>query len=267
MTTKMSRGRMSELAHDCGELRCAERFSIYQDSGSRAIRNQLVEDHQWLAERCARRFGGRGESSEDLGQVAWIGLIKAVERFDPKRGIEFSGFATPTITGEIKRHFRDATWRLSVPRRPKEQRTRIVAAVDVLHQRLGRSPTVEEIADFLQLDRDIVVEALFANRAYRAESLDAEVAPIEGQDYAHGGPDEAADADVRIAAFDALGALGARDRQIMYWRFYEECTQREIGERLGVGQVQVSRLIRAALDRLRPQIEDEPPERLPLLSA
>jgi RNA polymerase sigma-B factor len=247
-----------QTPNDCTDRReaCTARFIEYRRTRDPQLRDQLILDHRWIAARSAQRFVGRGERFDDLEQVALVGLIKAVERLDPERDVAFSGYATPTIIGEIKRHFRDATWRVSVPRRPKELRTQVFAAVDTLHQRLGRSPNPDEISAHLGVERRDVLETIVANRVYRALSLDASSSEsgdaVEGQYLARADSDDlASTVEHRVAALAAIGSLDARDRQIVYWRFFEECTQREIGDRLGIGQVQVSRLLRSALTQLR----------------
>lgn len=228
-------------------------FVKYRETRSRGIRNELVERYEHVAVRCALRFSGKGEATDDLRQVALIGLIKSVERFDPSLGVAFESYATPTIVGEIKRHFRDRTWRVTVPRRLKELRTRVFAGIDELEQRLERSPTPDEVAAHLGIDREAVLETLLANQVYRSSSLDAsreangdaiETLLIDPQL-------EHDRADDRIEALAAVRTLTHRERQIIYWRFFEERTQSEIGARLGVGQVQVSRLLKAALGKLR----------------
>lgn len=232
-------------------------FVEYRNTGSRALRNQLVEQYRPVADRCALRFAGRGEATDDLRQVALIGLIKAVERFDPFWGVAFESYATPTIVGEVKRHFRDRTWRVSVPRRLKEMRTQVFAAIDELEQRLERSPTPDEVANRLGVDREVVLETLMANQVYRSSSLEASREHLgDAFESRLAGPELLSDqADKRLEAMAAVQQLGERDRQIIYWRFFEECTQSEIGERLGVGQVHVSRLLKAALARLREHCE------------
>lgn len=232
-----------------------ELFLRYHRDREREVRDRLVVEHDWLARACAKRFLGRGEPLADLNQVARFGLVKAVERFDPTLGNQFTSFAVPTMMGELRRHFRDASWSVHVPRRHKELLARIVATQDRLGHELGRSPRAEELAEALEVDLDAVLEALEANSAYRCLSLDAgaeeESGPLDlhrrlGEEDA-----ELQTLDVRITATDALATLDERSQQIVVWRFYEGCTQREIGQRLGLGQVQVSRLLRAALDRLR----------------
>jgi len=190
-------------------------------------------------------------------QVAEVGLIKAVERFDPQRGVTFASFATPTITGELKRHFRDSTWAVSVSRRAKDLRSVVWSAIDELSQRLGRPPTVREIAQRIDRCAEDVVETIAANDLYRTRSLEwmesEEPEQLSSGRLAVDCDDDpcADDATDRARVIDALSRLEERDRKIMVWRYFEECTQREIGDRLGIGQVQVSRLLRSALARVR----------------
>lgn len=148
------------------------RFRAFRATGSRADRNELVEEFYGLAEQCARRFSDRGEPLEDLVQVALVGLVKAVEWFDPDRGVSFEGFAIPTITGEIKRHFRDHTWDVSVPRRAKELMARLRGTNDLLEQRLGRRPTIAELGDELNVSVETVIETMEASTVYRSLSTD-----------------------------------------------------------------------------------------------
>lgn len=241
----------------------ASLFERYRRSRDPAMRNELVLRHQWLARRCATSMNHRGVPLADLVQVAGIGLIKAVERYDPDRAVSFPSFAIPTMMGEIRRHFRDMTWAVKVPRTAKEQRGRVQAAADQLHQTLGRSPTTDEIAGHCGLDIAVVVETQFTNSLYRCSSLDqarddtGDTIETRSVDAARA-HDSVAAAELRLEAVRAIAGLPERSRKIILWRFYEECTQREIGERLGVGQVQVSRLLRAALEQLRAQLAVEP---------
>jgi RNA polymerase sigma-B factor len=238
-----------------------ELFLRYRSTGSRVLRNQLVVEHTWLAERCAARFRHRGEPDGDILQVAQLGLVKAVERFDPARGQAFVSFATPTITGEIKRHFRDCTWAVRVPRRSKDLMGTVRAATELLHHRLGRSPTVDEVATEIGVAREDVLDTMEASAVYRSSSLDQPVDPSgragSGTIGELFGADDGdlRDADVRIAARLAMSHLDERSRQVLYWRFYEQCTQEEIGERLGMGQVQVSRLLRSLMTKLRRELD------------
>lgn len=223
------------------------------------VRNELVLRYHWLARRSAASMGNRGVPIVDLVQVAEIGLIKAVERFDPQRGVAFSSFAVPTVLGEIRRHFRDSTWAVSVPRSAKEQRGRVQVAAEQLHQELGRAPTTDEVAERCGLSARAVAETQFASSVYRSSSLEqtraetGDVVEVRGSEAARA-PDPLASTELHIEVMRAIADLPERSRKIIVWRFYGDCTQREIGERLGVGQVQVSRLLRAALDQLSEQL-------------
>jgi len=233
-------------------------FEDYQRDRCEEIRNALILEYGQLAERCARRYTGRGEPHDDLVQVASIGLLKAVERFDPDRGIAFATFATPTILGELRRYFRDLTWKVSVPRRSKEVRAELRTAIDGLEQLLGREPTSDELAGRLHVDRDSLGDAFRADGAYGVVSLDA-IRGVNGE-AATPGVDGLVDGaaapppDEVVEVLEAVRRLDARDRAILYWCFFEERTQCEIGERLGLGQAQISRLLHLALDRLRHQL-------------
>jgi RNA polymerase sigma-B factor len=237
-------------------------FREYFTNRDRRLRDQLVMDHDWIARRCAQRFVGRGEPFSDLIQVARIGVVKAVERFDPGRGHHFVSFAHPTVLGELRRHFRDTTWSVSVPRRYKDLTSQLTATRESLTQALGRPPRVDEVATAMDVDVDVVLETMEANQSYRTSSLDG--SPVESSGTATsslhhrmGADDPGLDtADLRISTIEALEALDARSRSIVVWRFYEGCTQSEIGARLGIGQVQVSRLLRTALGQLRGRLSD-----------
>lgn len=223
-------------------------FREYRETRDVEIRNRLVVAHTWLADRCARRFTQRGEPYADLQQIARLGLVKAVERYDTDRGVSFAAFATPTMIGEIKRYFRDRTWAVSVPRSTKDVRSLVSSAFERLEQDLERAPDAAELASYTGISAATVESALRANRAYRTSSLDA----LEGPD--RPAPDAAVD-DLEMAARDALARLDDRKRTVLFLRFYEDRTQREIGECIGVGQVQVSRLIRSAIEELRGHLE------------
>jgi RNA polymerase sigma-B factor len=229
-------------------------FAEYHRSDDRGLRDQLIEMNIGLAEAVARRFGGRGERHDDLLQVALVGLLKAVERFDPERGLAFSSFATPTIEGELKRHFRDKRWAVRVPRRLQEQMLEVNQSVAVLAQRAGRSPTVDEIAVDTHLSTEDVLEALEAGRAIVA-------APIDSDDREDGRGsviDRRGEVDrgieqveQRLIVKKLLDSLPDRERAIVMMRFFDGLTQSEIAERFGVSQMQVSRILARTLDRLR----------------
>jgi RNA polymerase sigma-B factor len=229
------------------------RFEEWRATGDTAIRNELVHHHRWLAAYCANRFAHRGEPREDLLQVAYVGLVNALDRFDPARGVRFSTFAVPTIMGELRRHFRDRTWPVHVPRRGKELYQVVSAAVDELTGVLGRSPTMTEIADHAGLSVDQALEALQVRGCYRTASFDPGP-DDESTDDALLGIDDGGygEADDRSEVSQLLRALPTRrDRLVIELRFVEGLTQAEIGERIGVSQVQVSRLLQANLERMR----------------
>ena len=233
-------------------MRTFEEFASTRDPG---LRDRLIEAHLGLAEYLARRFANRGEPLDDLVQVASLGLVKAVERFDPERGLEFTTFATPTIVGELKRHFRDKGWAVRVPRRVQELHLRVTRVIDDLATELGRSPTVQEIAQRAGTTEDEVVEAIDAGSAYRSASLDAgrgdddESPGLLGQ-LGEADP-ELARAERRAALGPLISGLPEREQVMLYLRFYEGMTQSEIAKRLGISQMHVSRLLSRSLQQLR----------------
>lgn len=226
------------------------------DSPERArIRDELVEMHLPLVEHLARRFRNRGEPLDDLVQVGTIGLIKSVDRFDTGRGVEFSTYATPTIVGELKRHFRDKGWAVRVPRRLQELRLSLASATAELTQQLGRSPTVAELATKLGLSQEQVLEGLESSNAYSTLSLDA---PDQGQDDAPavmeslGDEDEALEGvEYREALRPLLSKLPEREKRILLLRFFSGMTQSQIAVEVGISQMHVSRLLARTLARLR----------------
>lgn len=239
-------------------MRTFEAFAETRDPG---LRDDLIEAHLGLAEYLARRFANRGEPLDDLVQVASLGLVKAVERFDPGRGLEFTTFATPTIVGELKRHFRDKGWAVRVPRRVQELHLRITRVIDDLATELGRSPTVQEISQRAGTTEDEVIEAIDAGSAYRSASLDAgrsdddESPGLIGQ---LGQIDpELARAERRAALGPLISELPEREQVMLYLRFYEGMTQSEIAKRLGISQMHVSRLLSRSLQQLRELAETD----------
>jgi RNA polymerase sigma-B factor len=233
-----------------------DRFVEYRRSGSRRLRDDLVEEHVGLAEYLARRFADRGESFDDLRQVALVGLLKAVERFEPDRGLRFSTFATPTIVGELKRHFRDRGWAVRVPRRVQELHLQLVKVVSTLSQELGRSPTPEEIARRTGTRVEDVLEAMEAGGVYRLASLDAALANEERSSLdlsaRLGEDDEEFEGVERREELSALlSRLPARERRIVFLRFFEGLTQSEIATEIGISQMHVSRLLAKSLESLR----------------
>ncbi len=231
-----------------------EKFTEYRRTGDRALRNELVEEHVRLAEFLARRFSHRGEAHDDLRQVALVGLLKAVERFEPDRGLQFSSFATPTITGELKRHFRDRGWAVRVPRRIQELHLELDRTVNDLSQELGRPPTPAEIAQRAGVLEEDVLESMEAGSLYRLASIDAGRPDDEsGTSPAQrlGELDaELGAVDDRVAVTEMLAVLPEREQNIVYLRFFEGLTQSEIAERIGISQMHVSRLLARSLETL-----------------
>jgi RNA polymerase sigma-B factor len=228
----------------------------------RVLRDQLVEAHMPLVVYLARRFSGRNEPMSDLVQVGSIGLLKAIDRFDPERGLEFSTYATPTILGEIKRHFRDTGWLIHVPRRAQELQTTVNTARADLSQELGRAPTVTELSERIQVDEDAVLEALDAARAYSGVPLDVLAAPGESvPEHPILGVVDAGFEQVeqRAVLRDVIAKLPEAEREILLLRFVANKTQTEIAAIVGVSQMQVSRLVARGLKRLRASLgADEP---------
>jgi RNA polymerase sigma-B factor len=219
------------------------------------IRNHLVALHLPLVDHLAGRFRNRGEPFEDLVQVGSIGLIKSVDRFDPGRDVEFSTYATPTIVGEIKRYFRDKGWAVHVPRRLQELRLSLSAATAELSQELGRSPTVAELAERVEVDEDDVLEGLESANAYSTLSLDApEAGDSERLSIADaiGTEDEALEGvDYRESLKPLLAQLEPREKRILLLRFFKGMTQSQIAADVGISQMHVSRVLARTLSRLR----------------
>ena len=225
------------------------------DPAHRRARDELVTLQLPLVQFVARRFAGRGEPLEDLVQVGTIGLIKAVDRFDLERGVEFSTYATPTIVGEIKRHFRDKGWAIRVPRRLQELRLSIGAATSELTQTLGHTPTVAEIAAHIDVSEDEVLEGLEGAQAYSTSSIDA---PVGDDSDSPMLADRLGDEDPGIETIEyreslkpLLASLPSRERRILALRFFHGMTQSEIAEEVGVSQMHVSRLLTKSLTTLR----------------
>jgi RNA polymerase sigma-B factor len=227
-----------------------------------AERERLIVEHLPLVRGLARRYADRGEPLDDLVQVGTIGLIKAIDRFEPERGFKLASFATPTILGEIRRHFRDRSWTVRVPRGIQEARAQISHAVAELSAENGRSPSVREIAESAGLSQEDVLDALAAGSAQRPAPLASPGG--EGDDeigVSVGMEDEGYERAEDRATLDAgLAALPARERVILHLRFEEGLTQSQIAERIGVSQMHVSRLIRRALETLRDAAGDIDPD-------
>jgi RNA polymerase sigma-B factor len=219
------------------------------------VRDALVALHLPLVEHLARRFRNRGEPLDDLVQVATIGLIKAIDRFDPSRNVEFSTYATPTIVGEIKRHFRDRGWAIRVPRRLQELRLTLVSATNDLTQKLGRSPTVSELAGYLKVSDEEIVEGLESANAYSTVSLDAPDPSDDSMQWkvdALGMHDEALEGvEYRESLKPLLEKLSPREKHILMLRFFGNLTQSQIATEIGVSQMHVSRLLARTLASLR----------------
>ena len=225
-----------------------------------AVRDQLVQLHLPLVDHCARRFRNRGEPYDDLLQVGTIGLIKAVDRFDSDRGVEFSTYATPTIVGEIKRHFRDKGWTIRVPRRLQELRLSIGGATGDLTQELGRSPTPSEIAERLDVSVEDVIEGIESSGAYSTLSLESG----ESEDGVGSLLDTMGSVDANIATVDVreslkpmLAQLPDREKKILLLRFFRGMTQSQIANEIGVSQMHVSRLLNRTLTQLREGLDQE----------
>jgi RNA polymerase sigma-B factor len=224
------------------------------------LRERLVDQYIGLVEFLARRFRNRGEPLEDLVQVGTIGLLKAIERFDLEREVEFSTYATPTIVGELKRHFRDKGWAVRVPRRLQELHLELTKIVSTLGQELGRSPTVAEIAKAAGTSEENVLEGLEIAQAYNFTSLDA---PIDSDDAGSTSfadqlgseDDQLLNLEYRAALAPEMAKLPERERRILYLRFFKGMTQSEIADKLGISQMHVSRLLNRTLMRLREALE------------
>jgi RNA polymerase sigma-B factor len=235
------------------------KFVEFRKTGDRKLRNELIEAHKSLASHLARRYANRGEPFDDLLQVAYLGMLKAVERFDPERNLEFSTYATVTVEGELKRHFRDKTWSVRVPRRPQELHLRLGNVINELSQRLARAPRVPEVAAELGVSEEEVLEAMEVGGAYRSSSLDtrpgesSEPTTIERR---LGAEDRGFDiAEHRVLLETVLADLSERERTIVELRFFEEKTQTEIAEEVGISQMHVSRLLARTLIQLRERLE------------
>jgi len=224
--------------------------------GDRAARDEVAARMLPLARSLARRYANKGEPLDDLEQVACVGLIKAIDRFDLSRDVRFATYAVPTIAGELKRHFRDRGWMMRVPREIQELSGRIGVVRERLVSDLARSPTVAELARATGADEDRIMEALAAAEAYRTLSLDQPFQDGTGPLEAIGGDDSGFErAEARAMLAGGLHDLAPREREIVHLRYYEGLTQREIAERIGISQMHVSRLIRRSVQELRDHIE------------
>ena len=239
-----------------GQAEARSLFLAWQRDGDQRARERLVERYMPLARRLARRYVRGTEPFDDLMQVASIGLVNAIDRFDVDRGRPFPAFAVPTILGEMRRYFRDAGWALHVPRTAKERALEVRDAAAELHSSTGRSPTANQLAEYLELEIDEVLDAMAAMDAYETCSLDAPRPTDDGAGVSYAdslGVDderfELIECDATLCA--ALGELKPRDRSILRLRYVEELTQSEIASRIGVSQMHVSRLLRRSVERLQ----------------
>jgi RNA polymerase sigma-B factor len=228
----------------------------HDDPAYSELRDHVIGEYMSYARYVARRFRQRGESPQDLDQVAYLGLVKAVDNFDPQYGTTFLTYATPVIAGEIKRHFRDTTWDVHVPRRMQELSALVRSAQQELTQRLGKAPSAKEVALFLDQPVEEIIDAFEAVAAYHAASLDVPVALPDGDGASLG--DLIGDNDPGIdmvinreALKPLLQELSGREKRILLMRFFRNMSQSEIGAEIGVSQMQVSRLLTQILDRLR----------------
>lgn len=231
-------------------------FIRWQRHGDVAAREALVHRFMPLARSLARRYGRSSEPFEDLLQVASLGLLKALDRYDASRGYPFPSFAVPTILGEMRRYFRDSGWAVHVPRGTQERALKVRDAQERLANNRGRAPTVNQLAEYLEFDTEDVIDALQAIQAYETLSLDAPRPGADGDVVAYGDSVGKEDERYELVELDAtvtavLGHIPPRERLILRMRFVEDLTQTEIAERVGISQMQVSRLLRRSLDQLR----------------
>ena len=246
------------------EDRRSTTFRLFQEVGRaadgerHALEDEIIRLNMPVASDCARRYRGRGVATEDLEQVAYLGLVKAVRGFEPERGPDFLAYAVPTIRGELRRHFRDLGWALRPPRSIQELQTRILSVESDLAQELGRSPRPSDLARHLEVDLEQVLDALGASGCFHPTSLDAPTP--EGEDALGdrlGTVDPAfQEAEARVTLHAVLRGLTARERRILELRFFGGCTQAEIGADIGVTQMQVSRLLNRILTRLHDRLVD-----------
>jgi RNA polymerase sigma-B factor len=231
----------------------------YHRYGDERAREQALVELMPLVRALASRYAGRGEPLEDLVQVGSIGLIKAVDRFDVDRGVDFASYAVPTIVGEIRRHFRDKAWAMHVPRRLKELSLRLSRTLDQLTTELGRSPTIAELAAAAGVEEEDAIDALDSMNAYSTRSLHAPFDDDSDDSLSEKlGAEELGYADVEDGAIVEAGldALDERERQIVELRFFHELTQSQIASEIGISQMHVSRLLRRALATMRGRIEE-----------
>lgn len=243
--------------------RTAELFATYRATGDRRARNEIVELHRDVAEYYVKRYSRRGVPADDLRQVSLLTILRAVDRFDPEHGVEFSTFASRTVDGELKRYFRDRTWTVRPPRRAQELHLALRKTDEELTQRLGRSPTVAELARELDESVDHVLEALEAGVAHQATSIDQSPvgedsdAPRRSERMLSANEVGFAHVDRRMIISELLEGLPERDRQVIEMRFFQNRTQEEIAAEIGVSQSYLSRILRRVLLDLREKLGDD----------
>ncbi len=246
-------------SEDHAEDATSDRYVEYEKTHDQALRDELVTEHLGLARILARRFANRGESYDDLFQVASLALVHALERFDPGRGVTFKTFATRTVIGELKHHFRDRSWSIRAPRRLQELYLEVARTIGQLSQELSRSPTAAEVASTLGVTEDAVLEAMEAGQGYRTSSIDVSEGGEEPLAARLGEDDGGFSGfENRSVLAEALATLPERERFILRLRFFEGMTQSEIAAEVGLSQMHVSRLLSATLEALRPICLDEP---------
>ncbi len=240
-----------------------ELFAEYQRKRDPSVREALILAHMNLVRYLARKFANRGEPLEDLTQVGMIGLINAIDRFDPSRGIRFATYATPTIVGEIRRYFRDRGWAVKVPRRLQELNLAANKAVDKLTQKLDRAPTVREVAEVLEVGEQEALEAMELGELYELPSLDSEMG-ADSDETRSVLSDYVGQVDVEIERFErrarlaeALRSLTPRERKIIELRFFDNLSQTQVAQRLKISQMHVSRLQQRALTKLREAVREQ----------
>jgi len=254
----------SSAGTDVDQEDVSELFVRWQRDGDRFAREAIVKRFMPLTRSLARRYGRSSEPFEDLLQVASLGLLKAVDRYDAERGYPFQSFAVPTILGEMRRYFRDSGWAIHVPRGAQERALKVRDAQERISNESGRAPTVNQLAQYMEMETGEVIDALQAIRAYETVSLDAPRGGNEDEVVAYGDSIGKVDERYELVELDAtvasaLGHLPARDRLVLHLRFVEDLTQTEIAEQVGISQMQVSRLLRRSLDQLR-TLTDAPVE-------
>jgi RNA polymerase sigma-B factor len=250
LTAKPRIGAVTGVSQDTEEL-----FSCWKRDGDESARELLVGRYMPLARKLARRYGRSSEPFEDLAQVATMGLLKAMDRYDPERGA-FQSFAIPTILGEMRRYFRDCGWAVHMPRSAQERALKVRDAQEQLADASGRSPTVNELSQYLELDTEEVLDALQAIQSYQAVSLEAPRGndSTESPSYAEtiGEEDERYElVELDAMVSSALREISPRERLILHLRFVDDLTQTQIAERVGISQMQVSRLLRRSIEQLR----------------